>query len=86
MKRLNVRLNTISLAKTLVKTITIREEVYNKLLEVKEKNESFSKLFERLIESANPLETLKKLRGCIEFKDKNKLLSEIYASRSERRI
>jgi len=86
MKRLNVRLNTISLAKTLVKTITIREEVYNKLLEIKEKNESFSKLFERLIESANPLETLKKLRGCIEFKDKNKLLSEIYASRSERRI
>lgn len=86
MKRLNVRLNTISLAKTLVKTITIREEVYNKLLEVKEKNESFSKLFERLIESANPVETLKKLRGCIEFKDKNKLLSEIYASRSERRI
>lgn len=74
------------MAKTLVKTITIREEVYNKLLEVKEKNESFSKLFERLIESANPVETLKKLRGCIEFKDKNKLLSEIYASRSERRI
>lgn len=74
------------MAKTLVKTITIREEVYNKLLEVKEKNESFSKLFERLIESANPIETLKKLRGCIEFKDKNKILSEIYASRSERRI
>jgi len=86
MKRLNVRLNTISLAKTLVKTITIREEVYNKLLEIKEKNESFSKLFERLIESTNPVETLKKLRGCIEFKDKNKILSEISASRSERRI
>jgi len=74
------------LAKTLVKTITIREEVYNKLLEIKEKNESFSKLFERLIESTNPVETLKKLRGCIEFKDKNKILSEISASRSERRI
>ena len=86
MKRLNVRLNTISSAKTLVKTITIREEVYKKLLEVKEENESFSKLFERLIESANPVETLKKLRGCIEFKDKNKILSEIYTSRSERRI
>jgi len=70
----------------LVKTITIREEVYKKLLEVKEKKESFSELFERLVEGMNPVETLKKLRGCVEFKDKEKILSEIYASRTERRI
>lgn len=70
----------------MVKTITIREEVYKKLLEVKQKKESFSELFERLVEGINPIETLKKLRGCVEFKDKDKILSEIYASRAERRI
>jgi len=69
----------------LVKTITIREEVYKKLLEVKEKKESFSELFERLVEGINPVETLKKLRGCVELKNKEKILSEIYASRTERR-
>ena len=70
----------------MVKTITIREEVYKKLLEVKEKKESFSELFERLVEGMNPVETLKKLRGCVEFKNKDEILSEIYASRAERRI
>jgi len=70
----------------LVKTITIREEVYKKLLAVKGKKESFSELFERLIEGMNPIETLKNLRGCVEFKNKEKILSEIYASRAERRI
>ena len=70
----------------MVKTITIREEVYKKLLEVKEKKESFSELFERLVENMNPVETLKNLRGCVEFKNKEKILSEIYASRDERRI
>ena len=52
----------------MVKTITIREEVYKKLLAVKGKKESFSELFERLIEGMNPIETLKNLRGCVEFK------------------
>jgi len=70
----------------LVKTITIREEVYKKLLEVKEKKESFSELFERLVEGMNPVEALKTLRGCVEFKNKDEILSEIYASRAERRI
>lgn len=70
----------------MVKTITIREEVYRKLLAVKEKRESFSELFERLVESMNPVETLKKLRGCVEFKNKDEILSEIYALRAERRI
>ena len=71
--------------KKLVKTITIRDEVYNKLLSVKKENESFSILFERLVDDMNPVETLKKIRGCVEFKDKDKLLSEIYATRAERR-
>ncbi len=67
------------------KTITIRDEVYEKLLKVKREGESFSELFERLIEGMDPLETLKKLRGCVEFRDKGKMLSEIYARREERR-
>ena len=72
--------------KFLAKTITIRDEVYKKLLAIKRKNESFSKLFERLVEGTNPLDTLTKLRGCVEFKDKEKMLSEIHALRAERRL
>jgi len=70
----------------LTKTITIRDEVYRKLLKVKREGESFSDLFERLIEGGSPLEILKKLRGCVEFKDKEVLLKEVYASRAERRL
>jgi predicted CopG family antitoxin len=69
----------------LVKTITIREEVYRKLLTVKKKDESFSELFDRLAESKDPLETLSKLRASVEFRNKKELLSEIYSSRAERR-
>ena len=70
----------------MTKTITIRDEVYRKLLKVKREGESFSDLFERLIEGGSPLEILKKLRGCVEFKDKEVLLKEVYASRAERRL
>jgi len=70
----------------LTKTITIRDEVYRKLLTVKRENESFSELFERLVEGVSPIETLTKLRGCVEFKDKEKMLSEIHALRAERRL
>ena len=69
----------------MTKTITIRDEVYRKLLKIKRENESFSELFERLAESANPLDTLKRLRGCVEFRDKERMLSETYAVRAERR-
>ncbi len=68
------------------KTITIRDEVYKKLLKVKREGESFSELFERLIENVSSVETLKKLRGCIEFTDKEALLKEIYSLRAERRL
>jgi predicted CopG family antitoxin len=69
----------------LVKTITIREEVYRKLLTVKKKDESFSELFDRLAENKDPLETLSKLRATVEFRKKKEMLSEIYSSRAERR-
>ena len=69
----------------MVKTITIREEVYRKLLTVKKKDESFSELFDRLAESKDPLETLSKLRASVEFRKKKEMLSEISSSRAERR-
>jgi predicted CopG family antitoxin len=69
----------------LVKTITIREEVYRKLLTIKKKDESFSELFDRLAEGKDPLETLSKLRASVEFRNKKEMLSEIYSSRAERR-
>ena len=70
----------------MAKTITIINEVYKKLLTVKKKDESFSELFERLVENKNPLETLTKLRASVEFKEKEKMISEISASRTERRL
>jgi predicted CopG family antitoxin len=70
----------------LTKTITIRDEVYKKLLKIKHEGESFSELFERLVEDTSSIETLKRLRGCVEFKDKDKMLSEIYEGRAERRL
>jgi predicted CopG family antitoxin len=70
----------------MVKAITIRDEIYKKLLTIKRKDESFSELFERLIGNMDSLEVLKKLRGCVEFKDKEKMLLEIYNLRAEHRF
>jgi len=47
---------------------------------------SLSELFERLAEGMNPLETLTKLRGRVEFKEKEKMLSELHALRTEHRL
>ena len=69
----------------MVKTITIRDEVYKKLLTLKKKNESFSELFDRLAENKDPLETLTKLRARVEFTNKEEMLSEIHSSRAEQR-
>ena len=70
----------------MTKTLTIRDEVYKKLLTVKGRDESFSKLFERLVEEMSATEALKKLRGCVEFKNKDKMLLEIQTLRAERRL
>jgi len=70
----------------MTKTLTIRDETYDKLAAVKGKNESFSELFDRLVDGAGPLESLKKLRGSVEFADKKKMLKELGASRGEPRI
>jgi len=71
----------------MVKTITIKDEVHKKLLAVKRSiDRSLSELFERLAEGMNPLETLTKLRGRVEFKEKEKMLSELHALRTEHRL
>ena len=69
----------------MVKTITIRDEVYGKLLTIKGKEESFSQLFDRLVESTSPVETLKNLRGKVEFTQKEQMLSELHAKRAKER-
>jgi len=72
----------------MTKTLTIRDEVYTKLVSVKGKDESFSELFERLVEGQSPSEILKALRGRIELErdDKRKFLAEVDRRREENRI
>ena len=70
----------------MTKTITIRDQVYRKLTAVKRKNESFSELFERLVEGTSSIEALKSLRGSVEFKQKERMLSELRTERAERRL
>ncbi len=69
----------------MVKTITIRNEVYKKLVTVKKKNESFSELFDRLTENSDQTEILKRIRASVEFTKKDEMLNEIYSSRAEKR-
>ena len=74
----------------MVKTITIKDDVYRKLVAQKGKGESFSDLFERLIDENlhNSIDALKKLRGSIEFdqETKNKILTDIALKRDDCRI
>jgi predicted CopG family antitoxin len=68
--------------------LTIRDEVYNKLVSVKGKDESFSELFERLVENQSSLQILKRLRGAIDLsgQEKKELVTEIAKKREERRL
>ena len=65
------------------KTITIKKSVYQKLLAMKNDSESFSDLFERL--SKKNIGVLKKLRGTMDFDNKEKMMKEIYEKREEKR-
>ncbi|MEM3839130.1 MAG: antitoxin VapB family protein [Candidatus Micrarchaeaceae archaeon] len=69
----------------MAKTITIRETVYKNLVKAKKSDESFSELFERLLKMASPVDILTRIKGSVEFKNKRKMLSELYAKRSEMR-
>jgi predicted CopG family antitoxin len=66
----------------LTKTITIGDEVYERLMRVRREGESFSDLLERLLAGVDPLETLTRLRGCVEFEDKEKMISELKSLRA----
>lgn len=70
----------------MAKTITIKETVYRDLKKVKKEDESFSDLFERLIKSASPVEILEKIKGSVKFRDKRRMISEVYAKRAEVRF
>jgi predicted CopG family antitoxin len=70
----------------LVKTLTIRDEVYRKLLAVKAKDQSFSELLEQLTEGTKSIEVLTSIRARVEFRDKERMMSELSTSRAERRI
>lgn len=71
---------------SMAKTITIRKKVYEDLIKIKNKDESFSELFERLIKSASAVDVLRSIRGNVEFKKKRKMITEIYSKRNEMRI
>ena len=74
----------------MVKTITIKDNAYKKLIAHKGKDESFSDLFERHIEGNyhSGVDALKKLKGAIEFDkdDRDTILKDISLNRDERRI
>ncbi len=69
----------------MAKTITIRDDVYEKLVALKG-NESFSELIERLIEGKG-IDILKKIRERIELtsEEKEVMLKDIFSKRVERR-
>jgi predicted CopG family antitoxin len=53
----------------MVKTITIKEEVFNRLFLQKAKDESFSDLFKRLLDNqVSGVIAVKNLRGSIELR------------------
>ncbi len=62
----------------MVKTLTIKDDVYNKLVAVKKPGESFSELFNELLKYSYAENILYGLRGSIEFTSKEKMLDEIY--------
>jgi len=71
----------------MVKTLTIKEDVYNRLVAIKRQGESFSDLFERLAKKEDTASALEKLRASVIFGtgEKERMVKDIYSKRSERR-
>lgn len=63
------------------KTLTIKKEVYDELLKLKRKDESFSELLMRLIRRNRNIDTLHKLAGTVDWVNKEELLKEIFKRR-----
>ena len=70
----------------MVKTITIRDDVYEKLRVLKG-DVSLSDFIERLIGGGKGIEVLKKIRGNIDLssEEKEAILKEIYGKRNKSR-
>jgi len=72
----------------MVKTVTIRDDVYRRLAALKRSEESFGELFERLAEGRGSLDLLGRLRGSVGFQseaERNAFLAEATRKRDERR-
>ena len=68
----------------MVKTLTIRDEVYNKLVKVKGKDESFSELFLELIEKRRFTgDDLKEYAGILSEKEYQRMKRETKKLRKE---
>ena len=65
------------------KTISIKENVYDKLIRMKRPGESFSELLDRLTDERSSIEILNQLRGSIDFENSESLISEIRERRKE---
>ncbi|MFQ6126052.1 MAG: antitoxin VapB family protein [Candidatus Heimdallarchaeota archaeon] len=67
------------------KTITIREEVYQLLINIKRAHEDFSDLLERLVtgHGQKMLSILEQLQGTIEFEDPTSLIEDIRKRREQ---
>jgi len=65
------------------KTLTIKEDVYKKLVAIKREDESFSDLLDKL--SGKNVALLRKVRGSIDIKEKDEMIRDIYSKRDERR-
>ena len=63
------------------KTITIKEEIYNKLRQIKKDNESFSDLLDRLTQNVSPMEMLNSMAGTVDFGDADALKKDILKGR-----
>lgn len=68
----------------MTKTLTIRDDVYARLLSIKREDESFSDLIARLIEE-DESSLLDRLRGSIDLPEADEILREIYERRGTRR-
>ena len=65
------------------KNIQVTDEVYEKLNQLKRRDETFDDLFQRLVEKEDSLKILTKLQGTIDIPDKEKLVNEIYKKRQD---
>lgn len=65
------------------KNIQVTDEVYERLNQLKRRNETFDDLFKRLVEKEDSLKILTKLQGTIDIPDKEKLVNKIYKKRQD---